>query len=535
MNTIKRMLCVCLLSAMSSGCITSGVINGVEERAAEIRKGPKQLPHRNLTDFSESLRCMDNLFISFGIGRGDYAVLLEEMTDKTKKVDAGTRDMVLTAVSEMTSRSGAIRLVNYSQDTGNLITIINAAGKNGIYENIPPFNIVGSITQYDDGVFRKQADVSSEIAGSNDGSALGAGGGRSASSSVTFMTMDLGVITTHNLSIVPGVNTKNTVELFSRGASTSFDGGISKTGMSYSFSNNSKDAVGQALRALVELSTIELVGKLTKVPYWNCLGMDPDHVDIKRIVSDWYYQLSSMGTLHRTLKMQLRYRGYFAGEIDEQVTEEYLMAILEYKQRLGLPEVASIDLDFYSAFLGRTPISEDTATLAYAKRSHELKLNETKKSKKKKAKKEAKKEASKLKSLGIELALVSLSGDQFSPGEEVSIQVHTNTDGYMNCYFQKADAFVRVFPNRFSADGYISSKGGLVLPDSQGYSFVADVELEKVHCFLTTKSVDTDLPAELKVPDLEQLPVYSLDVIKQAYATVTDDHFGMASFEIATQ
>jgi len=469
---------------------------------------------------------MDNLFLSFGIGRGDYAVLLEEMKDKTKKVDAGTRDMVITAVSDMTSRSGAIRLVNYSQDTGNLITIINAAGKNGIYENIPPFNIVGSISQYDDGVFRKQADISSEIAGSSDGSSLGAGGGRSASSSVTFMTMDLGVITTHNLSIVPGVNTKNTVELFNRGSSTSFDGGISKTGMSYSFSNNSKDAVGQALRALVELSTIELVGKLTKIPYWSCLGMDPNHADIKRLVSDWFYQLSSMGTLHRTLKVQLRHRGYYTGEIDEQITEDYLLAILEYKRRLGLPEVASVDLDFYSAFLARTPISEDTATLAYTKRSHELKIKENKK---------RKKNVSKPKSVSIELDLVSLSGDQFEPGQEVSIQVQTNTDGYMNCYFQKHDAFVRVFPNRFSADGYVSSKGGLVLPDSRGYSFVADVESEKVHCFLATKSIDTDLPAELKVADLEQLPVYSIDVIKQAYASVTDNHFGMASFEIATQ
>ena len=257
--------------------------------------------------------------------------------------------------------------------------------------------------------------------------------------------------------------------------------------------------------------------------------MDQNHADIKRQVSDWFYQLSSMGTLHRTLKMQLRHRGYYAGEIDEEVTEEYLLAVLEYKRRLGLPEVASVDLDFYSAFLNRTPISESSATLAYTKKPQELKLKERKKHKKNKKKQEEPAPA------GIELGLVSLSGDQFNPGQEVSIQVQTNTDGYMNCYFQKDDAFVRVFPNRFSADGYISSKGGLVLPDSQGYSFVADVELEQVHCFLATKSVETDLPAELRVPDLEQLPVYSIDVIKQAYASATNNHYGMASFEIATQ
>ncbi len=530
MNRLLKTLIVFAISAFATGCITTGVHNGVEQRAAQLRNGPDQLPHKNTTDFRDSLRCMDNLFLSFGIGRFDYAMLLEEVKDKTKKVDAGTRQMIISTISEMTKRSGAIRLVNYGQDTGNLISLINEAGKKGIYEDIPPFDMIGSISQYDDGLYRKQADISAELAGTNDGSSVGGGGGRSASSSVTFMTIDLGVITTHNMSVVPGVTTKNSIELFTRGSSTSYDGGISKTGMSYSFSSSSKDAVGQALRALVELSTIELVGKLTKLPYWNCLGMDPEHAEIKQEISDWFYQLSSMGTLHRTLKLQLTARGYYNGAIDEDITEDYLLAVLEYKRRLGLPEVAAIDLDFYTAFLHRTPVSEKGHELAYTKRKLELKAELNKKKKKKKGVNEA----PAVKPIEIELASLA-GGDSFSVGEEVFVNISTNTDGYLNCYFQQEDAFVRVFPNRFSADGFISSNGGLVLPDTNQYSFVADVAMEQLHCFLATKYVDTDFPAELQVPDLEQLPVYSLDVIKQAYAKATNNRFGVASFEIATQ
>ena len=524
MQSIIKALTVCLISSIASGCITAGVHNGVEQRAAMLRKGPDQLPHRNTTDFSESLRCMDNLFLSFGIGRFDYAVLLEEVKDKTKKVDAGTRQMVISTISEMTKRSGAIRLVNYGQDTGNLISLINEAGKKGIYEDIPPFDIVGSISQYDDGIYRKQADVSGEVAGTNDGSSLGAGGGRSASSSVTFMTIDLGVITTHNLSIVPGVTTKNSIELFSKGSSTSYDGGISKTGMSYSFSSSSKDAVGQALRALVELSTIELIGKLTKLPYWKCLGMNPQHTDIKNEISDWFYQLSSMGTLHRTLKLQLASRGYYAGAIDEEITEEYLLAVLEYKRRLGMPEVPAIDLDFYTAFLHRTPVSEHQHELAYQRRSLEIAA------KQKKNKQQP--EMPVLTPIEINLSSASGAADH-NLGDEVFIDVSSNTDGYMNCYFQRDDAFVRVFPNRFSADGYISADGGLVLPDSARYSFVVDDSLEQIHCFLATRKIDTDLPAELQIPDLEQLPVYSIAEIEQAYARATGRRFGMASYTIS--
>lgn len=525
MISLFRAISICTLSLLASGCITTGVYNDVDRRASQLRNGPDQLPHRNTTDFSESLRCMDNMFLSFGIGRFDYAMLLEEVKDKTKKVDAGTRQMIISTVSDMTKRSGAIRLVNYGQDTGNLISLLNEAGKKGVYEDVPPFNIIGSITQYDDGIYRKQADMSGEIAGTNDGSSLGMGGGRSSSSSVTFMTIDLGVITTHNLSIVPGVTTKNSIELFNRGSSTSYDGGISKTGMSYSFSSSSKDAVGQALRAVVELSTIELVGKLTKLPYWRCLGMDPQHPDIQHEVSDWFYQLSSMGTLHRTLKLQLASRGYYNGPIDEDISDEYLLAVLEYKRRLGMPQVAAIDLDFYASFLNRTPVSQHENTLAYKKRALELQAKLAKKKNKKiKAQKPIKK--------AINIELLSKDNAAFKLGSEVAIDVKTNTDGYMNCYFQRDDAFIRVFPNRFSADGFISSRGGLVLPDSPRYSFVVDNSLEQIHCFLATRKIDNDLPAELQVPDLQQLPVYSVDHIRNAYAKITNNHFGMATFSI---
>jgi len=537
MNSYFKLAVICIFTMLTSGCLSAGVIHDVEQNAAKLRNGPKQLPHKNITDFSESLSCMDNLFLSFGVGRGDYVMLVEELKDKTTKVNAGTRQMMISAISEMTKRSGALRLVTYGADSGNLISFINESGKKGAYESVPAFDIIGSISQFDDSVYRKQSDVSSEIAGSNKGSSLGLGGGTSASSSVTFMTLDLGVITSHDLSIMPGVHTKNTVELYNRGSSTSFDAGISKTGMSYSFSSNSKDAVGQALRGLIELSTIELTGRLTKLPYWNCLGMDGSHPSIQKEISDWFFQLSQMQIIHRTMKLQLALRGYYAGEVNEDITEDYLLAILEYKKRLGMPLVPAMDLDFYTAFLNQAPIAAEPTQLAYIKKGDAWLQERDQLAAKAKNKKQRIKIKQSLPPIQpIELSLTSASGETvFNVGDEVSVVVNSNTSGYLNCYFQREDAYVRVFPNRFSADGYISANGGISLPDTGAYSFVADTVLEQIHCFLAANKVDDDLPALLKIADLEQLPINSVDDIKLAYQKITNYRFGQATFTIQTQ
>ena len=79
----------------------------VAETARTMRAGPASAPARNITNFSDALRCMDGLFITYGIR--DVAVMVEDLDDKTKKVTAGTKDMLISAISTMTRRSRAWR------------------------------------------------------------------------------------------------------------------------------------------------------------------------------------------------------------------------------------------------------------------------------------------------------------------------------------------------------------------------------------------------------------------------------------------
>jgi len=524
----------------------------VQRNAQEMRKGPKELPVRNVTSFSESLRCMDDLFLSFGISRGDYVIMAEELRDKTKKVDAGTREMMFSAISEMTERSHALKTITYGADTGNLISFLSAAGNNGVYQNIPAFDIIGSISQYDDSVYKKQADGSAELAGTNDGSTVGGGGGKSTSSSVTFMTVDLSVITAHNLALLPGVSTRNSVSLYNHGNASSYDAGISKTGVSYSFSSNTKDAVGQSLRGLIELSIIELMGKLVKVPYWSCLGMDPQHVDIRNEVSDWFFQLAKTGILHRTLKIQLALRGLYNGAIDEEVSQEYLQAVIQLKQQLGLPATPDIDLSFYSAFLNKVPVSIDRQNMAYA----EVAKLEDKASKKKHlsnsekavqpsaasqslAAEEAKVGPNKAQKTEAALALNIQSDidlNKANIGDKLSLSISANQEGNLACYFQRGDAMVRVFPNRFSKSAALPANARLELPNAKVYSFVVDAVDEHIHCFLTPveieqKVIAANLPSELLVEDFAPIKGLTIADVRQAYQRVTSNKVAYNSIQ----
>jgi len=552
----------CLPLMLLGGCMSTHV-NQVEDDIQITRQGPKELPKRNITDFSQGLRCMDNLFLAFGASPDDYPVLIENIADKTKKVNAGARNMLLNALSEMTKRSRAVNANAFGQDVGTAVALLAETGNKGAYQYIPPFDIAGAISQFDDGLVKKQADVSGESAGTWDGRNVGGGAGASQSLGATVMGLDLHVVTTHNFAILPGVHTRNSVTLYTGGSSQSYDAGINKTGVSFSLSTNRKDPTGQALRALVELSVIELIGKLAKLPYWKCLGLDSEHIEIQQEISDWYFQLNQSNILHSTMKAQMYLRGYYVGDINEDITEEYQLALLRYKQRLGFPLEATVDLEFYSAFLNETPQAVPAERLAYiANSKHSLyedvfeinrrqneesrdaesnsdDENEKSASNKKVAKKpsSSKKEASPTENEPLQLLVAdALNRAFYSEGDEIEMIIKANAPGYVSCYFQRDTEFVKVFPNRFSTNGFVASQGAIYMPDSTKYSFIAEPSVnERLLCYLTLREVASELPARIAVQDFSLLSINNQNELDNAYRKVTQNRFAIASLDLVVQ
>ena len=115
---MNRAVNLCFALAVLSGCGAVPARSGSDVQKAI---NPVTPPQRNVTDFSDALGCMDDLLLRFGVV--DTTVLLEELQDKTQKLNAGTRDMLVSAVSDMTRRSRAIRLVTFGSDTNNAVNL----------------------------------------------------------------------------------------------------------------------------------------------------------------------------------------------------------------------------------------------------------------------------------------------------------------------------------------------------------------------------------------------------------------------------
>ncbi|HSF48822.1 MAG TPA: DUF4384 domain-containing protein [Burkholderiales bacterium] len=513
LNFLSRIVGPLAIGAALAGCSAMDVKTEAVEKTNALKKGPESAPHRSITNFSAALRCMDDMMIDYGVR--DVSLLVEDLVDTTKKVNAGTKDMLISAVSDMTKRSRALRLIAFGPDSNNLINFIRAAERKGPFSVIPQFDIKGSITQLDERMIQKQADAG---IGVNLGSSgLSIGYAKDAASSI--LGLDLTILNANDLSVVPGVTSRNSVVIFKEGKAIDGDATIKKLGVNYSMSLSKSEGQSQALRNLVELAVIELFGKLTRTPYWICLGADPDDEAIQTEISDWFYAMyANPKELAGYFQHKLRLRGYYSGPLDGVSNPQLLEAAAKYRVALGLSEEPKIDLEFFRAYLQANhrkvvakfppppqPVEATPATSAQSAPAKPLNLS-------------------------IQSTKQAAS---FQRGEPIGLFVQPSRDAHVYCYLlDETQKIQRFYPNRFNKDSLVQAAAPLEIPGKMRFQLSANDKgvKETVACFATEQEVMTKLPGTVAGIDFEYLPVTSLDQVRDAFAranggTVAEGYF----------
>ena len=527
MNALKpsmlKRLCLALAMAGSlAGCANQmDLTKKTVDETQAVKQGTQTAPFRSITGFSSSLRCMDNLMIDYGVR--DVSMLVEDIVDQTKKVNAGTRDMLISAVSDMTRRSRSIRVVAFGRDATNVISFLASAQRQNAYEVTPQFDIKGSISQFDENVIRNQRDLGFSIQ-----PFLNLGVSRDAASSV--LGLDLSVLTTDDMSILPGVTSRNSVVILKQGSGSDADAAYHKFGVSYSMSLSKSEGQAQALRGLVELAVIELMGKLTKTPYWSCLGADPKaSEEIRAEMSDWYYAMAaSRVELIGYFQTGLRRRGFYDGPIDGQFNPAIDEAIGNYRAALGLSKQALLDEPFFNAYLTadhtKIPRPETPATMkvrapaAAAAPAPALSAAAPLAAPTRPATAAQAAEP-------MRLLLAAQNGQtSFASGEAISLTIRPNRDAYVYCYLLDEQAKVtRFFPNRFAKDPLITATQALQLPGRMRFQLAIKSRgaRESITCFATPKDVMAQLLDSVVGIDFETLPVKSLEQVRAAFVAAT--------------
>ena len=242
---------------------------------AHVAVQPARAPVRTPDLFQASMRCMDDLFLRHQVQR-KFITAITIPDQSGKKIGGGTRNMLISAISSMNRRSDAFRFVDLPVtligddgkeqiDLGAILNHIRYIIGNQDLLDYPDYYIIGSVSQLDESVIAETLSGGLSLDNFN----LGASYDRL----FTVASTDFNVADAYTWQVQNGLNTNYSIDIMRRGRGADLDARIGSVGLFFNISLDRSEGLHAALRALIQLSAIETLGKLAKVPYRQCLQL----------------------------------------------------------------------------------------------------------------------------------------------------------------------------------------------------------------------------------------------------------------------
>jgi len=463
---------------------------GWKPETAYTTAQPATTPVRNITSFSPALQCMDNLFLSFGVS--NVVITSAGIPDATSEVKAGTKDMLISAISRMSVKSRAFVFVDFDQTQTDVAQLQGLVGFSDKFL-VPSYYIRGAITQLDSGVIANQVGAGIAIGG------VDVGVSKDLVVSVVSVDLNLGHLATRQ--IMPGISANNSVAVSRSGLGGDVGAKIGKAGVSFNLSMNKSEGMHAAVRSLVELSIIEIVGKLAEVPYWRCLSIEQTNPEMVAEARSWFESMSQEERVVFTQRA-LASKGYYNGAVNGIYDGSTKAASSRYQAEHGLIANGRNDFQLYQSL-----INADLALGQQPAQAEPIAAKDVVPT-----------------PLRLELVTPKGTAPAYKVQELLQLAVTASQDAYVYCYYRDHNGDIaRVFPNRFQPDPYAVAGKSFAVP-SQNSAFDIVFESpgaeEEVVCLASYKEVGLRLPDYLKVDDLTPLPVGSIDELVSAFKQI---------------
>jgi len=587
---LSRALTAALVVALSA-CAAVNPRPAVIETAKVVRKGPATAPFRSITNFSDGLRCMDMMLTDYSVK--DVSIIVEDIGDPTGKASAGTKDMLISAISDMTRRSRAIRVVVFGQDSGNTVGFLQKTARLDPFVKLPRYGVRGSVSQFDEAIVSGKVDANLIL-----NSRYGVGGSRAAAGSV--VGLDLAMFSTRDLSVVAGVTSRNSVLVISDSNGVNASVTLAKFGLNYSINTVRQEGPAQALRTLVELAGIELLGRLAKVPYWSCLGATDADPSVQSEMRDWYDAMAANPSeLIAYFQEQLRNRRIYGGPIDGVASAELGEAVAKYRGLLGLSGEPKLTFELFQAYLRAdhrqlatqftpvelrplpkssvadtedagalhqhnvgTPASPvfggptgDVQSILASLRSRSTKTGSSSALGGDNGPSWSNGDRAGNGGDGLSADRSSTGNDRDAPRSDISLKVASrggaqlfdrnavveliasvDRDAYLFCYLRDDhDEIRRLYPNRHASDPRIRSDRPLSVSGTEKMQLIPATAgaRQTVVCFATERDIAADLPPSVYGTDFEPLKARSLAAVRAAFVYVTQNRFAEDQFHVA--
>ena len=454
---------------------------------------PKAAPIASKTAFSDSLDCMDDMLYAYGIR--DIRITTNGIPDSTGEIQVGTRDMFISAVSRMSARSRAFTYIDFEEVAAGF----GPAPDRRFYDRqqsllTPTYYVRGAITTFDDSVTTDNQGLGLSVGDAN----VGANFDQTAS--VVGLDINVGEVKTGL--IVAGVASSNRIAVTRRSiagdASYNLEIGSEIVSGIVQAASSKSEGMHTSVRTLVELNTIESLGKLTRVPYWRCLGVEQADPAAIREVGKIYKAMKEEERIEFAQR-SLAGLSLYSGPIDGTMNSGLRDALGQYQAQNNLLASGTVDRQLVASLMGRDvqlagkgePLT-GTGPDFNAVIADRLYLSMTD----------------------------TLEFPTYKVDMPLQMRVRLNDDAYLYCFYQDGSGSIaRIFPNRFQPDAFV--QGGMLvkIPDeSHGYRLVFEQAgaTERVRCFASRTEFGVYLPENLKAADLTPLPYGSLGQLETA-------------------
>ncbi|MDB5963895.1 MAG: hypothetical protein JWQ72_395 [Polaromonas sp.] len=483
-------------------------------------------PVRSVSSFSHSLMCMDQMFREAQLPT--TLISSKWIPDVSTRVPVATKDMIITALSQMSRLSNAFRYVDYEVDIARQDTVQNLTtillNNNQIQLQRPALYFSGAIAFVDQNVINNRFEIGT--------SASRLDTGYSVSRNSTIIGLELHIGDFRSRTLIPGLDSANEVIIASGGQGLDLAGRIGNYGVQFNVGRDYAQGAGAAVRTLVELATIELVGKWARVPYWQCLTLEQTHPDFQRQLRDWFDEGSPLAH-HKLVQRSLVSQGYLRAEdMDlEPNSAEFVAALGRFQADTGMVVSGVVDFPSYEralrnfvaldsngnlAQVGWTPAGGTAGAGARLARAGGAAATPVA------VALDAPPQSRKI-DMQIENVLVGRSA--FEVGEQVFLSATVSRASYLYCFLHEAGGNVmRLLPNATNPSPLVSANQALRIPDwmSPTPGFIMDSTspgTERVACYATGRDVSASLPQLLQRPALAPLPdVRDLDTVSAAFA-----------------
>lgn len=491
-NDLKNFITFLSTAAFLVGCAPLDPIKNAEyhAKATEINR-PVVRPTRSLSSFSDSLMCMDHLFRETGMGT--VLITSKSIPDYSGRIAVATKEMVVTALSQMSRVSNAFRFVDYEvniaqQDTvQNLTTLL--LNNNQIRLQRPALYVSGAVAFVDQQVTNNNFDIGTSA------SRLETGFNQNKRSTVIGLEMHLGDF--RSRTIIPGLDSANEIVIGSGGQGLDLAGRIGNYGVQFNVGREYTQGSGPAIRTLVELAMVELLGKWARVPYWQCLTLEQNHPEFIRQMREWFEDAGDAGR-NQLVQRSLWRRGYLPTPSPSE--HEVRDALMKFQTDERLIVTGIVDFSTYERAL------RNFVTLTPEGKLQRIGWNTNPDA-------EQVAQSSPSQSIDVDMQIENLMAgrESFTPGEQVFISATVSRTSYLYCYMENANQqLIRLLPNATNNSGWVPANQAIRIPDwmSPTPGFVIDAGIpgrERVGCFASDTDLNQHLPAHLQTQAFKPL------------------------------